>query len=77
LEVEQVDVVTPAQVTPDDARRAGCDSVEALLVRVGGDPDQPLHRVAFHVVDEPDPRTVLAASDELDDAARAEIDRRL
>ncbi|WP_199423645.1 hypothetical protein [Actinotalea solisilvae] len=77
LEVERVDVVPPGQLTPDDARRAGCASVEALLARVGGDPDQPLHRVAFHLVDEPDPRAVLAASDDLDDAARAEIDRRL
>lgn len=77
LEVEQVDVVSPDEVTAEDARRAGCDSVDALLARVGGYPGQPLHRVAFHVVDEPDPRAVLAASDDLDDAARAEIDRRL
>lgn len=77
LEVEQVDVVEPAAVTDDDARRAGHPSVASLLARVGGDVDVPLHRVAFHLVDEPDPRALLAADDDLTAVDRAEIDRRL
>lgn len=77
LEVESVDLVDPAAVTTEDARLAGHESVESLLARAGGDAALPLHRVAFHVVDEPDPRAVLAADDALTDADRAEIDRRL
>lgn len=77
IEVESVDLVDPAAVTDDDARRAGHPSVASLLGRVGGDPTLPVHRVAFHLVDEPDPRAVLAAADDLTDADRAEIDRRL
>jgi hypothetical protein len=42
-----------------------------------GDPDLPVYRIRFHRVDEPDPRSVLAASDDLSPADRAEIDRRL
>lgn len=77
IEVESVDVVEPVAVTEDDARRAGHPSVASLLTRVGGDVTLPLHRVAFHLVDEPDPRALLAAADDLTDADRAEIDRRL
>lgn len=77
VEVESVDVVDPESVTTADARRAGCDSVAALLDQLVGDPDLPLYRVAFHVVHEPDPRSVLAADDDLDDESRAELDRRL
>jgi hypothetical protein len=77
VEVTSVEVVDPSQVTQADARRAGCRSVEELFDQLVGDPDLPLYRVEFHVVDEPDPRDVLAASDDLDDAERAELDRRL
>lgn len=77
VEVTAVDVVDPGRVTVAEARRAGCASVAELLDQLVGDPDLPLYRVEFHVVDEPDPRDVLAASDRLDDEERAEIDRRL
>ena len=36
-----------------------------------------MYRVEFHRVDEPDPRSVLAADADLSPADRAEIDRRL
>jgi hypothetical protein len=42
-----------------------------------GDDSSPTYRVQFHVVAEPDPRAVLAASDDLTADDRAEIDRRL
>jgi hypothetical protein len=77
VEVESVDVVDPAAVTRADARRAGHASVDALLADVSGDPELPLYRVAFHLVDEPDPRSVLAATASLSSEDRAEIDRRL
>lgn len=77
IEVEQVDLVDAAALTTDDARRAGHASVAALLARVGADPEQQLYRVVFHLVDEPDPRTVLATDAELSDEDRADLDRRL
>lgn len=77
IAVDAVDVVEPSSITRADARRAGHASVEALLADVAGDPSLPLYRVAFHVLDEPDPRAVLAADDALDAESRAEIDRRL
>jgi hypothetical protein len=77
VEVETVEVIEPGDVSDADARLAGEPSAEALLERVGGDPSLPLYRVAFHVVEEPDPRSVLAATDELTDDDRREITRRL
>lgn len=77
IAVDAVDVVEPDDITAADARRAGYDSPEALLAAVAGDPELPLYRVAFHVDDSPDPRTVLAHDADLDDDDRAEIDRRL
>lgn len=77
IEADAVDVVDPASITAADARRAGYPDVDALLAAVPGDPDRPLYRVAFHLVDEPDPRAELAADDALTADDRAEIDRRL
>src|SRR5439155_23048841 len=42
-----------------------------------GPPDLPITRVRFHAVNERDPRSVLAADAALDDAAVADLDRRL
>ena len=77
VQVDSVEVVEPDQVTPADARLAGYPSVGALFEDLSGDPDLPLYRVAFHVLDEPDPRDQLAVSDSLGDEDLAEIDRRL
>lgn len=75
--VDAVEVVTPTDITVADAGRAGASSVDALLAAVGGSPDLPLYRVEFHVVDEPDPRAVLAADDSLTVEERSELDERL
>jgi hypothetical protein len=75
--VDSVEVVEPNEVTEADARRAGASSVDALLAGVGGSPELPLYRVEFHVVDEPDPRSVLAGTDSLSDEDRMEVDTRL
>lgn len=77
VEVESVEVVEPGEVTDRDARLAGEPSAAVLLERVSGDPGLPLYRVAFHLVHEPDPRSVLAATDELTADDRTEISRRL
>jgi hypothetical protein len=77
IEVDDVREVDPAKITKADARRAGFPDAATLVAQLRGDSDLPVYRIAFHVVDEPDPRSVLAASWELSDADREEIDRRL
>jgi hypothetical protein len=77
VEVTAVDVVEPDAITDGDARASGYESAAALRADLRGDPSLPLRRVRFHIVDEPDPRAQLAAADELDDAARADITKRL
>jgi hypothetical protein len=77
IEVDDVREVEPSRITAVDARRAGFPDVETLVGQLRGEPDLPVYRIAFHVVDEPDPRSVLAASSELSVADRREIDRRL
>lgn len=64
LEVDEVHEVEPGRITADEARRAGFDSVDALLAEAGRHAAQgtPLFRVRFHRLDEPDPRSTLAAS---------------
>jgi hypothetical protein len=77
LEVDAVDIVVADDVTDDDAVRAGYPSASALLADLRGSDAEPIYRVRFHHVGEPDPRDVLAADDALTDADVAEIDRRL
>jgi hypothetical protein len=77
IEVDRVDVVDPARITRADARRAGFPDADAVRAELRGDADLPVYRIEFHRVDEPDPRSVLAASNDLSPADRAEIDRRL
>jgi hypothetical protein len=77
IEMSSVDIVAPSSVTHADARRAGYDSVQALLAELRGGPDLPLYRLTFRRVDEPDPRAVLAADDALAPADVDDIGRRL
>jgi hypothetical protein len=77
LEVDAVDIVSPGDITDDDARRAGRPSAGALLAQLPGAPDLPIYRVRFHAVLDADPRDVLAATADLSDADVAAIDRRL
>ncbi|MEJ2887839.1 hypothetical protein [Actinomycetospora aeridis] len=64
LQVDEVDVVAREDLGPDDARRAGFDDVAALLAEADkhAAEDAELYRVRFHLLDEPDPRSELAAS---------------
>ena len=64
LQVDEVDVVSPGELQDADARRAGFASVEAMLAEADkhAAPDTELYRVRFHKLDEPDPRSELAAS---------------
>src|SRR5438876_4649661 len=77
IEVDRVDVVDPTRITKADARRAGFPDADGVRAQLRGDVDLPVYRVQFHRVDEPDPRSVLAATDDLSPADRGEIDRRL
>jgi hypothetical protein len=77
IEVDDVRVVDPAKISNADARRAGFADAAELVGQLRGDDDLDVYRIVFHVVDEPDPRSVLAASDALTDADREEIRRRL
>ena len=77
LHVDTIDVVGPDEIGDADATGAGYDSAAALLADLRGAPGDPVYRVAFHFLDEPDPRDLLARDDLLDAAALAEIDRRL
>ena len=77
IEVDDVREVDPARIGKADARRAGFPDAETLVAQLRGDDDLPVYRIAFHVVDEPDPRSVLAASAELTTADRDAIQTRL
>src|SRR4051794_40657936 len=77
IEARRVEVVTPESITDGDARRSGFESAAAVVTNLRGDASLPVYRIEFYMVDEPDPRAELAASDELDTADVDEIDRRL
>jgi hypothetical protein len=77
IEVESVDVIDESAITEADARAGLHPSAAALVADLRGAPDLPLYRIRFHLVDEPDPRAVLAASDRLSDEDVDELRRRL
>jgi hypothetical protein len=78
LHVDDVAQVEPEAVTTAEARRAGFDDVGSLLAEAGRHAEHgtPLFRVRFHPLDEPDPRTELAATEPSSSDAR-EIAERL
>jgi hypothetical protein len=77
LEVEAVDLIDEADITDEDARAAGAPDAAAARAQLRGPEDVPVTRVRFHLVTEPDPRSVLAADDALGDEDIAGIAARL
>lgn len=77
LTVTAVDVVDPAALTDDDARRSGHADVAALRAALRNDEALPTYRITVVPAEGPDPRSVLAATDGLTDDDVAELDRRL
>jgi hypothetical protein len=77
IEIESTEIVDPASISDDDARRSGYASAAALVADLRGHECDPVYRIAFHAVHEPDPRSVLAAAGSLGPGDIAEIDRRL
>jgi hypothetical protein len=76
LEVDTVDVVDPATIGDDEARRSGYPTAAALVADLRGEADLPTYRIGFHHAG-PDPRDALAGTDELSPEDRAELERRL
>ena len=75
LAIDAVDAVDEAEITDDDARRAGFADRAALLERLSGR-DGTLYRIVLRWAGE-DPRVQLRMQAELSDAERAEIQSRL
>ncbi len=77
LLVDAVDRIAPSKVTDRDARAAGRANAAAVRDDDRGDTANPLYRVRFHLVTDPDDRELLAADDDLGPDDLAEIARRL
>lgn len=79
VHVDAVDVLAgDGDITHDDAMAAGYPDVASAVADLRPpSPDTTLYRLRLRRVDDPDPRSVLAATAELSDADRAELDRRL
>lgn len=77
LHVTAVAMVPPEAITDEEAHRSGHESAAALRAQLRGDPADPVYRVEFRYLDEPDPRELLAANENLSDDDVAEIDARL
>lgn len=77
LEVLSVSEIDPAHITDADADRSGHRSGDDIRGQLRGEAGWPVYRIEFRRIDEEDPRAILARTADLDDADRAEIDRRL
>ena len=77
LDMESVDLITPAEVCEADAKAAGYDSAREALDHLRAPADMPLYRLRFHRLDGPDPRDVLASTELLTGVDLTELDRRL
>ena len=80
VQVDAVDVLAGGadDITPEDALAAGYPDVAAAVADLRPpSEDTTLYRLRLRRVDDPDPRSVLAATSSLSDEERAELDRRL
>jgi hypothetical protein len=76
LAVDAVDEMDFADITEDDARRAGFASLPDLLDDLATQREGRVFRIALHVAG-PDPRAELRGRDALTDDDLAEVERRL
>jgi len=76
LGVDAVDEMDFADITEDDARRAGFAALPDLLDDLATQRDGRVYRIALHVAG-PDPRVGLRGRDALTDDELAEVERRL
>lgn len=77
VQVTAIGVVAPTEITDADAARTGHGSAAEVLADLRGRPADPIYRVEFHRLEEPDPRAELAAAATLTDADVHDITRRL
>jgi hypothetical protein len=82
VEVISVEVVDPQAIKATDARRAGYRSPDEVRAQLRGDPERSeqgwnVYRVEFQLLDEPDPRAVLASDIAVSVEDVAAIDARL
>lgn len=77
IEVDSIDLVAEESITDAEAVLTGYPTAEALIADLRGAAGAPVFRITFHYVDEPDPRQLLAAADDLSEEDITEIDRRL
>jgi hypothetical protein len=76
LEVLAVEVVEPATITDEEARRAGAVSLDELLAAIDAHGEGDVHRIELRWAG-PDPRVALRERADLSDAELAEVGRRL
>lgn len=77
LEVLKVERVDPDRITKIDAKRAGFADPDGVRGMLSADPTVPTYRIRIRPVDGPDPRSELAAADDVTPGEVAELDRRL
>ena len=77
IQVVAVTTVDPGRISEAEAALAGHPSAADVVAQLRGESGWPVYRVEFRLLDEPDPREVLANDAQLTPAALAEIDRRL
>lgn len=77
LHVTGVDIVGAADITDEDAVRAGHADAASLIAELRGTASDPIYRIAFRFLDEPDPRELLAHDTELSSVEVEDITRRL
>ncbi|MGH8925476.1 MAG: hypothetical protein ACRDWA_12685 [Acidimicrobiia bacterium] len=77
IEIDEVGTIEESDVDDDEAQAAGHPDAASLLADFPQREGLPLYRVRFHVVNEPDPRTLLAESDRLTPEEVAQISRQL
>ncbi len=77
VQVESVDIISPADITAELARAAGFPDAPAAVADLRGDPELALYCVRFRRLDGPDPRDELAATASLSSEEAAGIAARL
>lgn len=77
LAVDTVEEVTPELISEVDAHRAGYPDATTLIADLRGEEGQPVFRIGFRHISEPDPRSELASDESLDAEDVADITARL
>jgi hypothetical protein len=77
IEVDEVGIIKGSDIDDTEARAAGHADAASLLADLPEREGLPLYRVRFHIVNEADPRTLLAEDDQLTPDEISQISRRL